>query len=546
MSDRFLGSKRDNLERLSRYSVRNDRWDLKTFEQLLAQQPSVSATRKKLADNIAGEMGYDEIADLIWLMLKVTPEMADKPDVRPSRHVNHRVNEEVIRLPSLANLRRFTLGDPIATVQAVEEIEPEVETVYDRLREAIKRQEQYEQALRDLLEAREEQRTAEQILEQWLQKEEDEDEQGGEAEGEGKGQGGEEEQERLEQAAADARDKTDGADQAAADALANLEAALNGAAGEIQGQMNSALQKAADSQEAIQTMAETWGTDPGSLRRLPAKERIRLARKLGTPKFRQMAALIGPMFRLADAEQKRKVVYTPEEIYDLGLGDDIPRVIPPELARLDLGDEVELLFWKDFHEKHLVQYEMKGFEKIALGGIIYCHDGSGSMSGEREMWAKAVGLALLHIARKQKRSFYGIQFGSASEIRIDDFRDTKNITPDRVIDFAEYFFHGGTNFEAPLRKAQEILKREHAEFGAVRSDIVFATDGQAPISRQFMEAFKELQRKLEVRVWGIAIAEKGSFSEVQKEPLNELCDGKVATIKTIVDGTDLKDMFRGL
>lgn len=548
------------LERLSRYSIDNDRWDRREFDQLLAQQPEVSIARQRLADNIAGDLGYDEAADLIWMLNKVNPTLLPETGVRPSRWLNRKVNEIARELPQMKNLRRYTTGDAVASALAFEKIEPEIEPLYDRLQDAQKKQDEYEEALKQAMKAKEEEETAEEMLQKWLdeQEEEKDEQEEGEGEGEGDEEGEEEgegepqegkgegdgEQERLEGAVQTARGKADQAQARASAALSALEGALNGSGADIRETLGNALDKANDYLETMNNMASSWGADPGDLMRLPAEKRLELAKRLNTPKFVQMARLVGPMVRDAFAEQKRKVIYTPEEIVDLTLGDDIPRLIPPELARFDM-EETELLFFKDLVERSLVQYEMKGFENIARGGIIYCHDGSLSMSGDREIWAKAVGLALLHVARKEKRSFYGIQFGSESEIRIDDFRDTSRITPDQVIDFAEFFFNGGTHFMAPLKVALDILQKENAEFGAIQADIVFATDGQSYISDEFMTHFKTVQARLGFKVWGIAIG-TGGRDEVQAEPLSTLCDEKVATIKTLLNSKDIRSIFRGL
>lgn len=58
--------------------------------------------------------------------------------------------------------------------------------------------------------------------------------------------------------------------------------------------------------------------------------------------------------------------------------------------------------------------------------------------GYGQIWAKAVGLTLLQIAKAQKRPFYGIHFGGPRTIKCFDFRDPKNATVEKVIEFAEH------------------------------------------------------------------------------------------------------------
>lgn len=589
-----------DLEKLDRYTVDATRWDRQDFDKLLKQQPSVAGARQKLADNIAGEAGYDEAADVINMLNKVTPKLLDPTEIRPSRLVNRAVNGQVSELPQLAKLRRFTRGDLIASAMAFEQMEPTIETLYDRLQDEMKKQQEYLDALKQAQEAKEEEESAEDILQKWLDEnepeeepepepdedgepepgengeqsedgqpeeseegepedgdgsdqgeegsgesdEEDEEDSEGEGSGDGEGEGEPSEREQLEQNVQQARANAQQAEQGAQQAMHSLQDAMGAKAADIEYEMGEALDKANDYLETIHTLSSSWGSEPGELMRLPAKRRLELARMLDDPKFIAMARLIGPMVREAFAALKKKVVAVPAEIIDVTRGDDLMHLIPSEYARFD-QELTEMLFLRDFTQKNLVQYEMKGEEKLARGGIIYCHDGSSSMAGEREIWAKAVGLALLHVARKEERSFYGIQFGSQSEIRIDDFRDTKKITPEQVIAFAEYFFAGGTYFMSPLREALKILRREYEEFGAVQADIVFATDGQSYISPEFMKEFKDEQERLQFQVWGIAIG-AGGVNEVQAEPLSELCDGKVATIKTLLNAKDITEVFQGL
>lgn len=535
-------------ETLSRQVIDNDKWDREEFNTISKQQKEVVIARQRLADTIAGELGWDMGPDMFWALWKVIPELVDDPGIRPTRLINKRVMEMAQELKNYLATRRWTVGDPIAAALGWEKMEPELEPLYDMLQKQIEQQEQYEQMVTVASQALADAQTAEDIMNQWTDDHPPTCILTG-ADGENPDDCTTHEHEdavpvpqEIQDAVAEA--KQDAADaQAEADAaLEELQAALDGMSGEVRQQLEEAFDKANEYLEMINNMSMAWGTEPGQLMRLPAAKRIELARQLDNEKFRRMSKLIGPFAREALAEQKRKVVTIPEEIVDIALGDDLPRVLPAELARMHRPGMAKLLFLKDFAEKRLIQYEMKGFEKIARGGIIYCHDGSGSMSGEREIWAKAIGLALLHVAKKQKRSFYGIQFGSAHEIRIDDFRDTNKITPDKVIDFAEFFFNGGTDFQSPLKHALEILDREHREFGAVQADIVFATDGAAPISDKFMHDLKEKQKKLDFKIWGIQIG-AGGRDETRTEPMSTLCDGKIATVHSLLNAHSVKEIF---
>jgi len=244
------------------------------------------------------------------------------------------------------------------------------------------------------------------------------------------------------------------------------------------------------------------------------------------------------MQRLAFAEQMRKTVHARDEIYDLSLGNDLARVLPTEflVVRHPL---LKYDFLRKYFDAELLQYELRGQERVAKGGIIFCEDGSGSMAGQPEMWAKAVGLCMLHIAKSQNREFHGIHFGSPGQIKHFDFSDIKNITVDNVIEFAEVFFNGGTCFTTPLSKALDILKTEHAANGVVNGDIVFCTDGICGVDENWLREFKSQQEALGFRVFGIAIG-----CPYNSEPLYTICDKRVITIQDMISGNDIREIFR--
>jgi len=522
----WMKKSKPNPDKLSRHTIKNDKWDREDVSRLLEEMPDFDAYREKLADSKAGDLAYDVWQDLYLSLWKVDPDAVPDREIRPTHLVNKVVTEEAQKLPDHQELRNWTMGDDIGTALACNTIEPDVETLYDRLEEEVKMAQELQQMMQGLAGQEQEQRDLDELMKDWTD----------DPANEGKDEPTDwsEQQKNLQ----DAIDKAkEGCDKLSEE----LKDALNGKRPGIASDLKGAMQKANDEQETMNSMAESWGLEPGQLHRLPANERIDLAKRLNNPKFKRIAELFGPMKRLAFTEQRRKVNYAPEEIYDIELGDNLSRILPQELAKLG-NPEQEMMFFKDFYERHVPQYKMRGYEKVAKGGIIYCHDGSGSMGGDREMWAKAVGLCLLHIAKKQKRPFVAIQFGSPHQIRIDDFRDTEGITPEQVIDFAEFFFGGGTDFQTPLIAAVDILKAEaEKNGGATKSDIVFATDGMCGITDQWFDQFKADQKKLNFRCWGINIG--GNTTD---EPMAKICDGLVASISSITNGENMREIFGGI
>lgn len=519
---------------LGRNSIRADRWDFEWFEQMLAEMRMFDAERNALIE-VATETGNGLWADAFFAFLKASPRMVDAGELQPRYQINRSIMDQAVELPEYLRLKTWTSGDAVAAAGACIAIRPDLEQLHDRTKTAQERAEQLQQRLDELAQAMADQRDLDELIEQWSQDNPPEQPDGTckfpslqEAE-----------------AAALSQQQQDMAAMVE-DLLAQAEAAgaelgneLGQQAGNIRGALRLALGKAADDLEQMAAIARMWGLDPGALIRLPADERMALAKRTNTEQFRRMADLFGPMERLLETEQQRRVSHVPEEVIDITLGDDLERVLPEALAMLTHPTR-RLEFYRDYHERRLPEYEMEGHEVVARGGIVFCMDNSGSMQGDRELWAKAVGLCLLHLARQQKRAFWGIHFGSASEIKEFDFSESYDAQD--VIDFAEFFFNGGTNFVRPLSLALERLRSQYDNDGAIDADIVFATDGMCGVPDVWKTEFLAEMERIGATMWGINIGGRRS-----DEPMHELCGGKVATIADVLNsGKDIRELFAGI
>jgi uncharacterized protein with von Willebrand factor type A (vWA) domain len=98
-----------------------------------------------------------------------------------------------------------------------------------------------------------------------------------------------------------------------------------------------------------------------------------------------------------------------------------------------------------------------------------------------------------------------------------------------------------TDFITPLSKALDILEEEYTTKGEVKADIIFASDGECGVPETFLKKFKEEQEKMAFRVYGIAID-----VHPDTEPLKTICDGRVLTIKDLLSGNDIREIFRGI
>src|SRR5271168_2889742 len=140
------------------------------------------------------------------------------------------------------------------------------------------------------------------------------------------------------------------------------------------------------------------------------------------------------------------------EAYDIELGAEIGRLIPAELLAMH-----HPVLRRDFHRRILegsvMQYRLRDDEQKGKGPMVVCIDVSSSMEGEKEMWSKAVALTLMDIARRQRRLFRAVMFSSGDvSLKVLDLNRERRYQPDlnKVVEMAEYFPGGGTDFETPI------------------------------------------------------------------------------------------------
>ena len=314
-----------------------------------------------------------------------------------------------------------------------------------------------------------------------------------------------------------------------ANVLAQKVAKLQQGCSASQGAMQQAVQKVQASfaipavQQALQTvdLQETlacgWGTESGSFTAIPYEERVKLSNAIvHNKRFLKIAQLAGRMSRLATRKQREKTKHSFEEIADIKEGRDVTRAIPSELMLL-CDDDLETVFYKKLVEGNLLSYDLQGEETKAKGPIIVCIDISGSMSGDPDTWCKAVALALVQIAHKEKRNAIVIPFDTHVKT-VFEFYKEDGFNAEKVLEMASYFSGGGTNFDPPLTKAMEYLQKEsHFKEG----DIIMVTDGEAPVSDSVKEAFLDLKKKLKFSLITIVIGSEFGYVTHSLQALSE-------------------------
>lgn len=277
--------------------------------------------------------------------------------------------------------------------------------------------------------------------------------------------------------------------------------------------VKAAVKQTTDKVEEIKETLGAWGNEGIENAGMQVKKEL-IEKVNNSPKLKEMAKLLGKYREVANKEMLNSYVYNTGQKYDVQLGNDISNLLTGEYALL-ADDKTRPLFYRKYYNKSLKSYRKRDRIKKGCGKKIVCIDESGSTSGGKNQWAKAITIALMDITMRNKQDFAVIHFSTDTET---NEVSAKNCDIDTIIRIAEHFMGGGTNFEKPLGKAYELLQQDNYK-GA---DIVFITDGECDVGDEFLKTFNDLKKKLKVKVVGVLL-DKGDGS-VSDYTLKEFCD----------------------
>ncbi|OYT47823.1 MAG: hypothetical protein B6U85_04200 [Desulfurococcales archaeon ex4484_42] len=203
-------------------------------------------------------------------------------------------------------------------------------------------------------------------------------------------------------------------------------------------------------------------------------EVIRLARNTDIKRLLEVISMVPQITHKVKRRVERS---TKGELVGYELGSDLERVVPTELKL------PKLYFRIKFVESKLLLYE-KVLPKT-LGPFYLLIDKSGSMEGEKIMWAKATAIALLMKARKENRDFYLRFFDGLPHPLIKVPRKMKTSDMISLIKYlARVKGGGGTDITRAIVTACDDITS-----GTIKSksDVIIITDGEDRISETIVE-----------------------------------------------------------
>lgn len=240
------------------------------------------------------------------------------------------------------------------------------------------------------------------------------------------------------------------------------------------------------------------GCGDAELKKIPLRDQISLAEKIASNnKLKEIADWAGRFKQIAGNKQKPRKSDSLERS-GVTLGNDVERLLPIELS-LYTHPITKNDFLRRFVEGQTMQFEQKGRKILGKGPIILCLDQSGSMQ-ILETQSKGFSLALMSIARKQRRDFCLILFSSSTQILTFEKGKTKSSD---MLNLAQTFLGGGTNFSLPLDDAVKAIYESRFK----QADIVFVTDGEDNVSAQFLEEFNRKKKEKNFNVLSLVIGD---------------------------------------
>lgn len=280
---------------------------------------------------------------------------------------------------------------------------------------------------------------------------------------------------------------------------------------------------ALDRASEITNAVLAWGNGDVQMQKNPVNTEI-LKRTSKSDKLRYIAKFLGRYKEMLNSKRLAGYTYGRGEKYDIEYGNKISKALTSEMAMLS-SPELMPLFIKKYQHKELKQYRKREPEYKGKGDIIVCLDESSSVYGENNAYGMAIAMVLYQVCRVNNANFALVHF--SSDVKVDYFPKSEPVDASRILDTAETFLSGGTDFEKPLKEVFALTGSGKLD----KPDIVFITDGVCDLSDDFVELFDEFKANTGAKLTGILLDEGDCFEFT----LNQFADKVYRTSELLKD-----------
>lgn len=492
--------------------------DLDIYQDIVDQSPVMQRTLEE-GEELLPTFKYLH-QDIFLSLIKYRPEIVPETDMHMSTRMNRGILSNLINTPEYISLRRTCRLDAFNSALGTEIIGQEAIELLRKALENIQNLQQQKDAMDELMEK-------EQEMDELMEENADIDEML--AEMQANGMGGSPQAQALaqqKQANEQAMSITKALANKIAERCDELIDEDSDEVRQISREMGTILQKTSMQVQEASDLCEAWGLGGGSecqiafQNKKDALEHIRRSSKL-----KKLTDMIGRFKESAITEQKKKAKDGAVELSSVTVGDKVQDTLPSERMNLAMqvtkGD-----FYRRQAEKQLLVYSKEAHKQKNKGPIIVCVDTSGSMSGDSEVWSKAMTVGVLEIAEMQKRDFACIIYSDHADEPIIIKKD--EVAPQKIIECAELFHGGGTDFESALEKAMKLI--ENSRFKD--ADILFITDGDCGVSDKFLRRYKTIKEDKGFKTKGVLI--NLGWGHSSEGTLKEFCDD-IVKISDVAD-----------
>lgn len=522
-------------------AIRQTRFDTALFDELVETAPALKTVVQDLHRDYAHTDAL--IRDTLMQFYQGAPLLRDQGEMATSHLANHAVARNVANAPDTAVTRTYTQHDKYGATMATI-------GVSDRVREYLAEHEELAKAAEAAEQAEQERRQAENLVQDLLQQaQQDEAARTDAMNGyDGEGPLSSEQDaatDRMERSAADLAVALDDLQQATDLAGECTQQALNEAERARQAlrkPIEQAVAKAGEDLAKEAALFRGWGLEDGEVEAMSFEERADMARRLSNHHLSEFVKELGRWKAMQRAQYAKRVTAARDEVYDVELTGNLSDVIAAEFAHL--GSSIGTTdFLVRMSERQLLGKKYRGEERQGQGAIFCLIDTSSSMKSKdrhgrtRELFSKGMGLAMLDQARAERRDFVGILFANATKQKVFRFPNGQGDIS-QVLAFTETFLGGGTDFQAPLDMALEMIEADFVSERKAKADIVLLTDDECKVEPSWLAAFKIRRDKTGVRVFGLALgmAQPGST-------LTQLSDN-VRAIQEFAEPHQVADIIR--
>lgn len=292
-------------------------------------------------------------------------------------------------------------------------------------------------------------------------------------------------------------------------------AGLPSAGDRVRAALRSAVKTArravGEAREGLAGLAPGLGSTP-AVQDQDGSDRMRLAERLRSDaRLRDLIQRAGRMQRIASAERS-SVTEGVEEIFDVTRGNDVARLLPAEISKV-AHPAMRALLLRDLAQRSAMVYALRSNEPMGRGPVIGLLDISTSMSGEPHRWTRAVGLALVGTAQREKRTSVVADFngGIARARKFDRSGEVSDLLSGRrfdslvdgLMDIASTGVSGGTSFDRALRWSLDQVEGGGSDLD--RADLVIVTDGCDSVSAEVVERLSTLRDRTGLRLFALTI-----------------------------------------